>query len=371
MMTSISGERGVGKTAYLSKRVTEFYNKGFLIITNFSHALAHIDCSQGDPDTMLKVIREIGIFKKRNYEPCDLIPTFHHSGIYVAIDEGSLAFPARSGSPLDEYTMFTLQFLQQARKQDVFIDYTTVHPSKIAIDWRRFTSEYVRLVPVINWRRWVMVEHPRLKSNPNVTPTWRRDMRLVIPLIRAEWYNLAPEEPEYRRSAHYKSNYYWQSKFYFNLYDSYQLLQMNIEAMKDEDFPTLKDNICYIPPGYKKDHFPTFKKIVGKKPSDFELPTRYRLEGVELPTLNDPFGNNILNQKEEIISDREWFLEKKKQAVSLFRRKRKKTPVDLEAEEKRRTLERIKKERNTILQRNALSSSLNNQKSAIVPNGLL
>ena len=53
MMTSISGERGVGKTLFLAERVYKKRKQGYFCVTNFSHAFSNLDCTTLNPEEFL------------------------------------------------------------------------------------------------------------------------------------------------------------------------------------------------------------------------------------------------------------------------------------------------------------------------------
>lgn len=287
MMTSVSGTRGIGKTFHLADEVYKHRLKNFLCITNFTHLLSHINLAKEDPSVLVELIRELGEFKMMGYELCDLSPTFTHTGIFIAIDEAHLFFGAdqykRYAS--DENFQFVIQFLAQARKQDVEIWYSTQDPSKIDVNFRRYTETWKLYRPVVPLRKLIMVQHPK-------RPIMQRQMRYIIPLVWEEDHDIDYMQPRFnhrrvrdeygitqwskdatiisrrmRRSG-------WMKRFIYKLYDSYELIG---KPPRDHSkFPVLLKNFSYVDPyTIRPEPFPTFKKWLHMKRWDEIIPKRY------------------------------------------------------------------------------------------------
>ena len=333
MMTSISGDRGVGKTAFLAKRVYEHFLAGDLCITNFSHVYSHIDCSKSKASTVVKIIKQLGIFKERGYEPADLLPNLRHSGIYFAIDEGHLYFPSKAGGAKGE-DFFVIKFLAQARKQDVWIEYSTQHPSKIGKDWRRYTEDYIRLRPVIPWKKWISVPHYRGK---NALPIFQREMRIRIPWIWEELHHLDADSTDFNYNMKYEEGQpvglapsstliarkrYWQKPFYFKLYNSRQMLSLDYNKEKELEEGEVEFDelfkIALVQHTMRPENFPTFKKWLHMKRNDDVLPDRLRLRDVKLPELDPSFSTNSILQPEKFLDDMTWLNKRKGRTISMF-----------------------------------------------------
>jgi hypothetical protein len=323
MMTSVSGERGIGKTYHLAKEVYEHYHRGFLTITNFRHLTSHITC-HNRPDMLIEMIKQLGEFKSRGYELCDLLPTFKHTGVFMAIDEAHLVFGAdqwkRYGS--DPSFQFVIQFLAQARKQDVNIWYSTQDPAKIDKNWRRYTDDWIRYTAVIPLKRHVLVPHP-------TRPIYRREIRYIIPLIWEELHRLDQDNPSFNYAKHTVEGWSewaksatlihrkmrlsgWLDPFPYKLYDSHEMigLKANDEV---SDFKMLKD-IAYIPDTIYREGLPTFKRVLrslglpGMTPNDEKIPSRIRFKKLELPLGVTPdVTAGTLKQPEEFLDDLSFF----------------------------------------------------------------
>jgi hypothetical protein len=329
MMTSISGDRGIGKTAYLAKRVYEHARNGYLVFTNFSHYYSHVDLSKGKPSLVIEVIKQLGIFKERGYEPCDLIPTLKHSGIYMAIDEGHLYFPAKAGAARgDDFAV--IKFLAQARKQDVWIEYTTQHPDKIGKDWRRYTEDYVRLRAVLPFKKWILV--PRFRGK-GVQPVWQREMRITVPLIWEEMHKLQADSTDFNYTMRYEDGraiglhpsstlqsrrMFWQKKFYFKLYNSRQMLSMDSKEDVVDFSELLKVSYIDTDRMMKPELFPTFKKLFHMRRNDEIVPIRKRVKHVTLPTLQPEYTGNSIMQPEELIDNLMFLNKRKGKTIALF-----------------------------------------------------
>lgn len=322
MMTSVSGERGIGKTYHLAKEVYNHYQAGFLTITNFRHLTSHITCTNR-PDTLIEMIRELGEFKSRGFELCDLMPTFKHTGIFMAIDEAHLVFGAdqwkRYGSNVK--FQFIIQFLAQARKQDVNIWYSTQDPAKIDKNWRRYTDDWIRYRAVIPLRRHVLVPHP-------TRPIMRREVRYIIPLIWEELHNLDQDAPSFNYARHVVDGISewaqastlvsrrirlsgWLDPFPYSLYDSHEMI--GLKATEDvPDFKMLKE-IAFIPNTIHRDYFPTIKRLLGMTPLSDRVPKRFKFRSLTLPSnVQEDVTAGTLKQPEEFVDDLSFFNKKHK-----------------------------------------------------------
>lgn len=316
-MTSVSGVRGIGKTAYLADVLQEHYKKGFLCISNFHHVYSHIDCSERQ-DMIIDVIREIGEFKKQGYELCDLLPSFKHTGVFIAIDEAHLIFGSDQVRRYqsDENFQFIIQFLAQARKQDVNIFYSSQNPSKIDVNWRRYTEDWIQLRPVLSWTRRKWTQHPS-------RPILRRELRYIFPLIWEEYHDLDHNQPKFNygkttvedeggRTTWSKHSTVirrrlrrtgWMKPETYKMYDSHQMIGLEPDEGA-KNFEIILKNISYIPPAYvQKELFPTFKKILGIPTIPTQFPTRYKFSEILLPVIDPPSTAKYFNQPEKKVAD--------------------------------------------------------------------
>jgi len=282
MMTSVSGKRGIGKTYQLARVAYNRSKQGFFIITNFAHLYANIDCSKDDPEVLYELIRQIGVFKERGYELCDLDPRFIHSGIFIAIDEAHLYFSADLFKRYQDQAHFQyiLKFLSQARKADVEIWYSSQDPAKIDKNWRRYTEDWIRYVPVVNWYKKVpiLVQRPRRSDGTMPAPFYRREIRYYLPLVWEEFHKLDVENPTFDytmqktpddrwiqspkstlQSRHIIRSG-WLNPFPYKLYDSNQMLAMQGDPTETE-FAKLKE-YGFIKHTFKPEKFPTFKNLL-------------------------------------------------------------------------------------------------------------
>lgn len=147
-MGSITGELGAGKTYDLALREYRAYMQGCFCLSNFDHVYSHV-IVKNDPDTLIELIRQIAQFKERGYEICDLLPTFRHGGIFLAIDESHLAFGRDISSSSETMQDIILPFISLARKADVHIWYTAQDPATIHKTFRRYTRDWIRIRPII------------------------------------------------------------------------------------------------------------------------------------------------------------------------------------------------------------------------------
>jgi len=313
MMRSISGERGVGKTLYLAEDVYRHSQNGYFCVTNFTHSHSNLDLSALSPSRFWDVVEQIISFKERGYEMFDLHPSFWHTGVYIAIDEGTLYISPdqqkRMQQENPEKYERLLSLLAQARKFDVYIDYVVQDLAKIGKDFRRYTEEYIYFKWFMKTRRIKHIKHP-------TKPIFRRETRSLIPLVWEEHHKLDPDHPalNYKRdpegkwaeastvvSRALKFSGFFKSHIY-RMYNSYQ--PMAIDSTKTmSDFKDLKEFVI-VPNSFKKDHFPTFKRLFGIIPSDKFLPTKYKPSEVILPALHKdkPITAEVQSQRVETLS---------------------------------------------------------------------
>lgn len=328
MMTSVSGKRGIGKTYQLARVGYEKSKQGFFFISNFAHLYANIDCSKEDPEILYEIIRQIGVFKERGYELCDLDPRFTHSGIFIAIDEAHLYFSADLFKRYQEQAHFQyiLKFLSQARKADVEIWYSSQDPAKIDKNWRRYTEDWIRYVPVIPIyvKKNILVQRPRRVDGTMPLPFFRREVRYPIPLVWEEHHKLDLDNPTFDYSmvqtpdggytlspkATLQHRHIirsgWMNPFPYRLYDSNQMLAMQGDPDSD-DFGYIK-KYGYIEHTFGYERFPTIKRLLGIKRKDQDLPVRRHRVGFELPAASSAAANKqVLSQPVEFLDDLKFF----------------------------------------------------------------
>jgi len=314
MMTCISGDRGIGKTYHMVKLAYEYYLRGWLIVTNFSFVYAHITTK--DQLEFLRLLQEIGKFKDSGYVLSDLSPSFKHSGIAVFYDEAHLTFGSdqyrRYAS--DPNFIFVINFLAQARKQDVEVVYTVQDTSKIDVNFRRYTDTWIHLAPFLN------ISYKVLKEDPNRPGSFRHEVRYPIPIVREEFHNLKSDTPlrSYRKrtlddgvkiwheeATIQKTNYRlsgWMDPFPYTLYDSHEILNIEHRAEGDE-FPILK-KVAIVPHLMRRERFPTIKKLLHMKMNDDVVPPKIKFKTIMLPSPDTlKFSENILMQPEQFMED--------------------------------------------------------------------
>ena len=332
MITAITGELGIGKTAEMSKILYESYLDGCLCISNYHHVYSHVICS--NPEETLELIRQIGEFKRHGYETCDLLPTFKHTGISLFIDEGHLTFSPdlKSSSP---EMQFSLQFISMCRKQDVAIYVVAQDPALLSKTIRRYVREWINLKAVIPLFRKLWVPHP-------TRPTFRRQRRLLIPFIWYETHHLDYENPVFNYArvvtdkefgitelaphATLKSRSLQRvaNKFIHSLYDSYEMVGMDLKRKdgEEESYDLLK-TVSYIPHSMKPEKFPTFKRWLGIKRNDAEAPIRYRFKNIELPKgVSSDMTTGVVKQPEKTLEDISVFLKIRQNKVLVERKTR-------------------------------------------------
>jgi len=287
----------------LSKKLYERYQQGFFTISNFTHVYANIDCSKDNPEVLYEIIRELGVFKDRGYELCDLDPRFVHSGVFIAIDEAHLYFSADlfKRYQTDDRFQDVLKFLAQARKADVEIWYSTQDPAKIDKNWRRYTESYIRYVPVIpfSYKKMVLQQRGVQSNGVKLPPYYRREVRYLLPLVWEEHHKLDAENPVFDYSTvqtpdggiqlspkatlqeRFLVRSGWLDPFPYKLYDSYQMLAMKV-SNNEEDYEQLT-KYGFVDHTFKREKFPTLKPLVGLKRNDAEIPVRYVRDEVKLP----------------------------------------------------------------------------------------
>ena len=322
MMTSVSGKLGIGKTYHLAKELYENYKAGCLCISNFKHVYSHITV-RNDPEILIEIIRQVGEFKRRGYELCDLLPSFRHGGIFIGIDEAHLTFGSDYSNK--ENMKFILQFLSLARKQDVNIWYVVQDPAKIHKNFRRYTTDWVKYRAVIPVFKNKFVVHP-------TRPTYRREKRLIFPWVWEELHDLDYENPifNYQKTFTEEGFKEWSSRstlikrkirrtkdpFVFKMYDSHEMVGMKLDTDKEEDF-NLLTGLSYIPHTMRKDSLPTFKKILHLKSSEDTAPTRFKFRKIILPEVKSDIAEITVKQPEEFLDDISFFNTKKRKKNSI------------------------------------------------------
>jgi len=346
MMTAIFGDRGIGKTYILAQEAYRRYKQGYLIVTNFDFVYANINYSDRSPDDFYKLLREILLFKERGMEFWQIYGGFQHTGIFIAIDEGHLFFSADLWKRYQNEEIFqdVIRVLAQARKLDIEIWYTCQDPAKIDINWRRYTEDWIRFTPLFSLRKKVLIKHEKY-------PIYKRELRHLIPIMRMEWHRLDHTHPvvDYSTITDEAGNRHWSNRatmltwkfrrsgwldpFPYTLYDSNEILSVNINRQDLLEFNEL-EKLNIVPHSYRYESFPTFKKVLrwfglGKifgtrwvrrfvRSKNEEYPIRYSLEKVELGEI--PKGNVkkiALLQPRAILSTQE---AARHRAKSLLRR---------------------------------------------------
>lgn len=288
MMTSISGELGAGKTYFLAKHLYQAKLAGCYCVANFNHIYAHT-IIQNDRNTLLELIRQIAVLKQMGGEMTDILPTFNHTGIFIAIDEAHLVFGRDATG--EEMEKVILPFISLARKEDVHIEYVCQDPGTIHKTFRRYTQFWVRVRPVFKLFKTKFTPH----ETRNI---WRRERRLVFPYVFYETHKLDYENPVFSiRTAKDEQGFTYiheqstiQSKtihknndpFYHGMYSSNEMSGVitDKEASQGENFELLK-KVDFIPNTYFKDPMPTFRRIFKKiginLPYEPKIPKRQRV----------------------------------------------------------------------------------------------
>jgi len=306
MMTAVFGDRGIGKTYILAQECYRRYRQGYMIVTNFDFVYSHINYADRSPEDFYKLLAEILTFKERGFETWLLFGGFKHTGIFIAIDEGHLFFSADLWKRYQQEPVFqdVIRVLAQARKLDIEIWYTTQDPAKIDKNWRRYTEDWIRFRPFFPLRKKVLIKHEKY-------PIYKRELRHLIPLVWMEWHNLDHEHPQvdYTTVTDEDGFVSWSSKstllkrrlrrsgwldsFPYKLYDSNEILSVNIDRPELLDFQNLQ-KLTVVEHTFAYERFPTFKKILKKIFGIFKLrlyflrardeayPTRLRLESVNI-----------------------------------------------------------------------------------------
>lgn len=330
MMTSLSGKRGIGKTYHLAKECYERYKQGYFIITNFSFVYSNIDASSLTPDEFYQLLREVLLFKDAGYEVSDLFPEFKHTGIFIAIDEGHLYFSADMYKRYqdDEDFQDIIRILAQARKMDIEIFYTTQDPSKVDKNWRRYTEDWLRFTPVLNWSYKKLIPHESKQI-------YRREVRYILPLVWQEVHELDHANPVFNYAVVKDENGFsswsklstirgrsmvrsgWMDPFPYKLYDSNQILALKQKSM-DADFKYLKE-LAVVPHFMRPDKFPTIRRLLGGIPFDERMPPRMKIRDLTLPLApGRSMSHKVLRQPVDFIDDLKTF--RKRAARSWARR---------------------------------------------------
>lgn len=284
-ITGVFGEWGTGKTAFLAERIHEKRRQGYYIVSNFSHLETNRDCSTWPTDKFVSLLKQIVTWKSKGREMVDIFPEFHHTGVFIAVDEGHLYFNKVVED--SEFTQALLVLFSQVRKQDVEIMYTSQEPDKISIDWRRYTKVWIRLMPVVKWYKKIPVLFKTSMGNDCV----RWETRLKIPWYRIEYHELDYKNPKFNLStvkdedgfSHWSRHSTIKSrswpkkmnKFVHTLYDSNQVLAVDPEE-KEGEFDLLKE-FDLVPSLIEREPVPTFKDMLRLQRFDKLIPNRYRV----------------------------------------------------------------------------------------------
>ncbi len=353
MMVSISGERGVGKTLHLADRVYQRSKQGYFTITNFSHAFSNLDCSGLSPEGFLDVILNVIDFKDNGYEMFNIHPSFRHTGVYVAMDEATIYFSPEMQSKLSksdpEKYQRLLNLLAQARKYDVEIDYVVQDPAKVGKDFRRYTEHYKRFRWVFKLKRLAFIPHPRL-------PIYRREHRHLLDVIWEEVHELDADNPKFNYSTitdengiakwaesstlkerHLRTTGRFKKRV-LRMYNSYQPVAVKQESY-NEEFSPLR-NFRVIPGNFKKEKFPTFKRLARKlgikvKIQDEFLPKKIGYESLIVPPRDErnKIISEVQRQEHVILTANDLFSEIKKVYTADFKKKDRKKGLKNEAPE--------------------------------------
>lgn len=302
----------MGKTLFLAESVYKHSLKGYFVITNFTHSHSNLDCSALSPSEFWDMVAQVIAFKEAGYEMVDLHPSFVHTGVYIAIDEATLYLSPdqqkRMQSEQPEKYERLLSLLAQARKYDIYIDYVVQDPAKVGKDFRRYTEEYVYFRWVIKSRRIKYIKHP-------TKPTYRRETRSLIPFVWEEHHNLDAEHPVFNYKKDPEGKWSEAStvvstrlktligkSFIYRMFNSYQPMAVKVQDLGN-DYSNLM-NFRIVPNTFKKDWFPTFKKMFGIVPSDYLLPIKRKVEKVILPPQPEKKAaiSEVETQRVEIIT---------------------------------------------------------------------
>jgi len=299
MMASISGELGAGKTFVLARKLYHARMQGCYCVANFDHIYAN-KVIQNNPEELLELIRQIAVLKQLGGEIGDIIPTFDHTGIFIAVDEAHLTFGrATENKDMED---IILPFVSLARKQDVHIVYTVQDPATIHKTFRRYTREWIRVRPIIPIFKTIYVPHES-------RPIMRREKRLLIKWVWEEVHHLNFENPtfNYRRRRIEGGGSVWHETstlisrrikknsdtFIHSLYDSNELSGVNVDPERLEDFKMIKESY-FVPSTYHKDNIPTFRPILSRiglvKPNI--VPPRIRVTDWQMPMIGKEARKN-------------------------------------------------------------------------------
>jgi len=329
-MTSVFGDRGIGKTYHLAQEAYRRYQQGFFIITNFDFAYAHINYSDKSPEQFIELLGEILRFKENRHDAFDIFPSFRHTGIFIAIDEGHLFFSADMWKRYqsDEKFQNIIRVLAQARKLDIEIWYTTQDPAKIDKNWRRYTEEWIKLTPFFAMRKKVNIQHAS-------KPIFKREIRHTFPLLWMEWHKLDADNPVINYATIKDEEGFshlseqstlirrrlrrcgWLDPFPYKLYDSNEILSVNFGESMEKDYPLLRETTI-IPHTFQYERFPTIKKLFRLKRNDAVLPTKFSLESVEFFNQFDVSKKTIKNLQPTATLDSEYIKNERKKAFKEF-----------------------------------------------------
>jgi len=153
-------------------------------------------------------------------------------------------------------------------------------------------------------------------------------MRHLFPLLWEEHHELSAENPVFNStavvdpdgvphlspSATLKSRRLclsgWLYSFPYRLYDSYQMLAMEGDPTDKQDKKV--KSFGWVPFWMKKEKYPTFKKILGMKRADAEVPPKIVITDRKLPIQSPPVSFAMRQQYLHYTSDQLIDLMKKK-----------------------------------------------------------
>jgi len=313
MMTGIVGERGAGKTHFLSKLIHQKRAEGYYIITNFTHADSNKDCSHYSPTEFYELLRELAEFKDAGYEMVDLFPSFYHTGVFIAIDEIQLYFNQDFKYEDAELQYVLLKLLAQARKLDVQIVFVAQQPDKVNKDFRRFTDVWINVKPMFTFLR-------SRKPYPHPTrPCVQYEIRYMVPISKLEYHSLDANNPQFNYTvirdelgsswspkSTVKSTGYtmsgWLDPLPYKLYSSNQALAL--KPKDGQEFSRLRSFSLVEPiPAIRLLRLKVRLGIIKNVPA--EIPTRYIVdpELVKLPPIERKSDDkNIISQPSKRIT---------------------------------------------------------------------
>jgi len=292
MMTAVTGDRGVGKTYFLSKMGFRAAKRKAVVITNFQFAYGNIDTSREPTEYLFYLLAELGRFKQAGFQMVDFDPRFPSSEIFVLIDEAHLLLSAHKYKQYatDPALAELIIFLAQMRKTDSQLFYSCQYPRQIDKTMRTNTEETIRFTPLIRFRykKKVYIQRPPDPITGELPPKYfQREIRYPIPIFREEHHKLDADNPDFDYTVvtdpetgqitlapkstllyWYPRLSGWMDPFYYSLYDHNQMI--NVADIQVSEFPYLEK--FSITPPMQKPILPTFEKLFGL---DTKIPPKY------------------------------------------------------------------------------------------------